>query len=130
MTIPDRITGPLEEWVVQQRWFASKSREVAHLNVLDAVTLRDDDPQLHLLLVEARFPTGTHEVYQLPLGVRAAYADGVIAELGGRATLIQAEGADHSFHVPARTGRSDADVLRELLDQAASWMQGVVAEGR
>jgi len=26
------------------------------------------------------------------------------------------------FHVPARTGRKDAQVLAELLDQAAAWM--------
>jgi predicted alpha/beta-hydrolase family hydrolase len=49
----------------------------------------------------------------------------VIAELGERATLVQAEQADHSFHVPARSGRSDADVLRELLDCAATWIRRV-----
>jgi predicted alpha/beta-hydrolase family hydrolase len=51
----------------------------------------------------------------------------VIAELGERATLVQAEQADHSFHVPARSGRSDADVLRELLDCTATWMQDLSA---
>jgi predicted alpha/beta-hydrolase family hydrolase len=54
----------------------------------------------------------------------------VIAELGERATLMQAEQADHSFHAPARSGRSDADVLRELLDCTATWMQDVSARGR
>ena len=49
----------------------------------------------------------------------------VIAELAERATLVQVEGADHSFHVPARSGRSDADVLGELLERAATWMQRV-----
>ena len=39
MTIPDRISGPLEDWVIQQRWFASKSREVAGLNVLERIAL-------------------------------------------------------------------------------------------
>ncbi|MGG5822958.1 alpha/beta family hydrolase [Falsiroseomonas sp. HW251] len=32
----------------------------------------------------------------------------VIRKLGRRATLIEVDGADHSFHVPARSGRSDA----------------------
>ena len=62
----------LQEWVLEQRWFASKAREVAQLNVLEAVTLREDAPALVLALVEARFQTGTHELYQLPLGLRAA----------------------------------------------------------
>ena len=42
----------LHEWVLQQRWFASKAREVAHLNVLEAVPLRSEPPLLVLALVE------------------------------------------------------------------------------
>jgi maltokinase len=60
----------LHEWVLEQRWFASKAREVAQLNVLEAITLREESPKLVLALVEARFQTGTHELYQLPLGLR------------------------------------------------------------
>jgi predicted alpha/beta-hydrolase family hydrolase len=50
---------------------------------------------------------------------------GVVAGLGARATLELAEDADHSFHVPAKTGRKDADVLAALLDTAVSWMARV-----
>ena len=46
----------------------------------------------------------------------------VVAALGRRAKLVLAPDADHAFHVPARTGRTDADVLAALLDAAASWM--------
>jgi len=74
----------LHDWVVEQRWFASKSREVAHLNVLDAVALREEEPQLQVLLLEARFPTGTHEIYQLPVGVRSSFDEGVIGSGDGR----------------------------------------------
>jgi len=42
--------------------------------------------------------------------------------LGERATLALFEHADHSFHVPAKTGRKDAEVLAEILDAAAEWM--------
>ena len=35
VSLPDHIDGPLEEWVTEQRWFASKSREVASVNVLE-----------------------------------------------------------------------------------------------
>src|SRR6266404_4636123 len=45
----------------------------------------------------------------------------VLARLGPHATLILAQDADHAFHVPARTGRKDADVLAEILDAAAAW---------
>lgn len=46
----------------------------------------------------------------------------VVKTLGKRATLKLIDGADHSFHVPARSGRKDADVLSGLLDEAAAWM--------
>jgi predicted alpha/beta-hydrolase family hydrolase len=47
--------------------------------------------------------------------------------LGGRATLTLLQDADHSFHVPARTGRTDADVLNEALDALAAWIGVVTA---
>jgi uncharacterized protein len=46
----------------------------------------------------------------------------VVAGLGERATLHLTPDADHSFHVPARTGRKDPEVLAELLDAAVAWM--------
>jgi predicted alpha/beta-hydrolase family hydrolase len=46
----------------------------------------------------------------------------VVTRLGGRATLTLFEAADHSFHVPARSGRKDQQVLGEMLDAAAGWM--------
>ena len=46
----------------------------------------------------------------------------VVAGLGERATLALFADADHSFHVPARTGRKDAEVMAEILDAAAAWM--------
>src|SRR5215212_9465472 len=62
----------LQRWVVEQRWFASKSREVTHLNVVEAVPLRTESPMLVLALMEAVFSAGTHETYQVPLGFRPA----------------------------------------------------------
>ena len=46
----------------------------------------------------------------------------VVAKLGDRATLKLLDGADHSFHVPAKSGRKDADILSEVTDAAAAWM--------
>jgi predicted alpha/beta-hydrolase family hydrolase len=47
----------------------------------------------------------------------------VVARLATRAMHHAVVDADHSFHVPARTGRKDAQVLDELLDVAADWMR-------
>ena len=47
------------------------------------------------------------------------------AKLGSRATLHIIETADHSFHGLKRSGKSDAEVLRELAETAASWAEGI-----
>ena len=44
-------------------------------------------------------------------------------QLGDRATLKLVQDADHSFHVPARSGRKDSDVRTELLDVLADWIR-------
>jgi predicted alpha/beta-hydrolase family hydrolase len=49
----------------------------------------------------------------------------VCAKIGSRATLHVIEKADHSFHVLKSSGRSDAEVLRELAKTAASWAEGM-----
>lgn len=48
--------------------------------------------------------------------------------LGKRATLTLFQDADHSFHVPARTGRKDALVRSEMLDAFAAWMEKIVEQ--
>jgi hypothetical protein len=61
-------------------------------------------------------------------GTKDALADlrllrGVIDKLGARARLELLDAADHAFHVPAKTGRTDAEVLGGALDVAATWMR-------
>ena len=60
-------------------------------------------------------------------GTRDALAEVELVEqtanqLGDRASLHLLHGADHSFHVPARSGRTDADVKREIRDAFAAWI--------
>jgi maltokinase len=55
----------LIEQVMRQRWYGAKSRGVAHAQVLDSVTVREGDPPLALALVEMRYETGAHDLYQL-----------------------------------------------------------------
>jgi predicted alpha/beta-hydrolase family hydrolase len=45
-----------------------------------------------------------------------------VARLAPRATLKLVADADHVFHVPAKTGRKDGEVLAEFLDAASAWM--------
>lgn len=49
----------------------------------------------------------------------------VVKDLGQRATLHVADGGDHSFHVLARSGRKDGDVMRELCDATAAWIGNI-----
>ncbi len=51
------------------------------------------------------------------------------AALGKRATLKLFAEADHSFHVPARTGRKDSEVRGDMLDALAAWIDRVIAGG-
>lgn len=45
----------------------------------------------------------------------------VVQALGDRATLVLFDDADHSFHVRARSGRTDAQTLDAMLDAMAGW---------
>ena len=53
---------------------------------------------------------------------------GVCAGLGSRATLQVVEGADHSFGVLKRSGRTGDEVMAELADSVAAWGRAVSAE--
>lgn len=45
----------------------------------------------------------------------------IVDKLGTHATMKRIEGADHSFHVLARSGRNDREVMEELADTIANW---------
>ena len=61
-------------------------------------------------------------------GTRDEFAElellkGLVGKLGAHATLRLFEDADHSFHVPARTGRKDPEVRAELADALVAWIE-------
>lgn len=77
------------------------------------------DVQIPMLFLQ-----GTRDEFaQLPL------LEPLVERLGPRAQLKLFPDADHSFHVPARTGRTDAQVMSELMDTVSGWidhlLQGV-----
>ena len=61
----------LRDWVEVQRWYGSKSRALSAVEIFEGVKLRRQPP-LFLALVQTRFATGTHDIYQLPLAFRSA----------------------------------------------------------
>jgi predicted alpha/beta-hydrolase family hydrolase len=67
-------------------------------------------------------------------GTRDALADtqlmqALVRRLGSRASLKLIEDADHSFRVPKRAGRTDAEVRSDMLDTLAGWIETVVSNG-
>jgi uncharacterized protein len=71
---------------------------------------------------------------QIPMlflqGARDEFADltllnPLVKRLGGRATLCLLKDADHSFHVPARSGVNDAQINAEMLAALANWVEAV-----
>ena len=50
----------------------------------------------------------------------------VAARLGKRATLKLFADANHAFHVPARTGRTDAMILNDMMDAFVEWVDSTV----
>jgi predicted alpha/beta-hydrolase family hydrolase len=46
----------------------------------------------------------------------------VVKRLGAPASLHLVQEADHSFHVPARSGRNDRDAMREVVDALSTWI--------
>ena len=64
-------------------------------------------------------------------GTRDTLADitllrSTVQGLGRNETLAAFDDADHSFHVPAKTGRKDADVMNDILDTVRNWMMKLI----
>jgi dienelactone hydrolase len=50
----------------------------------------------------------------------------LVGKLGARATLKLFQDADHSFHVPARTGRKDTEIMAEMAQALADWIEPAI----
>jgi maltokinase len=59
----------LGEWMREQRWFAGKAQTTGQVSILDAVPIGERGDPLLLLIVESRALAGTHELYQVLVGV-------------------------------------------------------------
>jgi trehalose synthase-fused probable maltokinase len=90
----------LRDFVLAQRWFGSKSREVAHFRLLETIPLTEQP--LGIAVLEVEFLPGTHELYQLPIGARpeGEWAEGVICTNEGMVIY---------------DAMSDAEMVRQLV---------------
>jgi predicted alpha/beta-hydrolase family hydrolase len=52
----------------------------------------------------------------------------LVARLGKRATLKLFADANHAFHVPARSGRTDAMIFDEMMDGLVEWIEAVITD--
>jgi maltokinase len=91
-------------WLERQRWYASKSRHVTGLVIDESVTLPGVPPLL-LTLMQARFASGSHELYQLPFALLAP------AQLGDRTAITTTP------EWVAVDAVADPELVRELLRQ-------------
>jgi maltokinase len=104
----------MRDWLVAQRWFASKSRSVSAVEALERLELPGG---LMLTLANARFATGTHELYQLLL-----YSDSVWSG----AEPIATAGSSGLFDLMCAPGRALAllaliDAGREFQTEAGAF---------
>ena len=91
-------------WLEQQRWYASKSRHVTGL-ALDEYVVLTEEPPLILTLMQARFASGSHELYQLAFTL---LAHGQVGERPAVATTDEWVAVD---------AVADPELARELLRQ-------------
>jgi trehalose synthase-fused probable maltokinase len=129
--LPEIDDDELASWLVDQRWFASKAREV-QVHLLTVLPLVEQ-PALAVALVEARFASGTHELYQLLIGRRAdgslsldALAEpdlaGALAGLFATGAELASEHGEIEFHWLEVAGElsPDAPVVPLAAEQSNS----------
>ena len=91
----------LRTWLVEQRWYASKTLPVSAIEMVEHVDLADD-PSFLVALAQARFAHGTHALYQLPLGIThpgATRTDGAPSDIH----RLQSRTACRMTHSPTST---------------------------
>ena len=81
-----------------------------------------DSRAAHLLKVQIPmlFLQGARDVYAEP-----ELLNPLITLLGDRATLLLLPTADHSFHVPARSGFTDSQINDDMINALAGWIGAV-----
>jgi trehalose synthase-fused probable maltokinase len=122
----------LARWLEQRRWYASKSRHVTGAEIEDAMQIADRPP-IVIVLLQARFATGSHELYQVPLAFEERsdeHSDGVvaIASGAGRRAIDAVADPEHARellrHINAQSEvETDAGTLHFNRVLASGWLK-------
>ena len=81
----------------------------------------DRGAHLFQVKIPMLFLQGTHDAL-----AELALIEPLIERLGKRTTLALFKDADHSFHVPVRSGRTDVQVRSEMLEAFGNWADSVL----
>lgn len=105
---------PFEEWLVSQRWYAGRSRELASAEPGVVVSLRED---LDLVLLDVDYTDGTSERYQVIVG----WGEGPVDEFLSIATIgVSSDPAGDRTAYDALYDPSAAKYLLSLVDSSAT----------
>jgi maltokinase len=106
----------LARWIEEQRWYASKSRHITGIEIDESIPIGENPPQV-LALIQTRFASGSHELYQLLISFVPD------AELAGRTAIVA--GGEHT----AIDSVTDPELARDLLRLIAGEAQIATGEG-
>ena len=111
----DELPGDaILSFVRWQRWFGAKSREVTGLRIVDRAELRSETPSLVDALLEIRYGSGTHDLYQLLVG----------SSEGGEPAGPEIVSADGRANYEASTDPLFARELIDLMSRGAMLQAG------
>jgi predicted alpha/beta-hydrolase family hydrolase len=78
------------------------------------------DEHLPRIRMPVLFFSGTRDALCTP-----ALMERAVATMTAPLEMHWVEGADHSFHVLKSSGRTDAQVLEEIAEASATWVEGL-----
>ncbi|MDB4949382.1 MAG: trehalose synthase/probable maltokinase [Gemmatimonadetes bacterium] len=111
------LTGGIpHEWLLRQRWFRGKAREIASIEMQDGAVLEQErGPRTLLSLVRVRYAEGEPETYLLPVAFRPTAQPGAEAE-----SLLTHAGESGDFRVyEALADRRAPRALLEMIRDGA-----------
>jgi maltokinase len=110
---------PFDEWIVQQRWYAGRNRELASVEPGVVVSLRDD---LELVLLDVAYTDGSAERYQVIVRWDTGAADAATSSgspIFEFLTVATIGADDDRTAYDALYNPADAQYLLSLIDSSA-----------
>jgi maltokinase len=138
VTVLDRdagLTDMLASWLPQQRWFPGRGMALSELAIVSDVKLKDGDPAMRHLIVQAPLGAGTTGAFQVPVGYRTALGPDLRAALIGYQDGVACYDALHDPELAdvLLAGMSEqrmAGQLRFVREEDAPLLAGQVPNGR